>query len=88
MKKTILLATMTAVFVGLSLLTAQSAEARNWKHYLRDHYASQGVYANPGYYSRIQSSVYSPYVVPPGYGYGYPSNQNYGYGYAGRGGCR
>ncbi len=83
--------------VGLQLLSNQPAEAKGWKHHMRDQMArQQAFYANPAACG-ANSGMNSGYgwqnnvrvnPVRQFFGNGnYPAYQNYGYGY-GQSGCR
>lgn len=89
--------TLVVATLGLQLLSSQPAEAKGWRHYMRDQIArQQAFYANPAAYNGSCGTMsgygwQNNFRVNPvrqfsGYG-NYPAYQNYGYGY-GQGGCR
>lgn len=76
--------------VGLQLLATQPAEARGWKHHMRDQFSRQSAFNN---YGGWQSSFRANPIRQQFYGNAaYPGHQNFGYGGYGGGygqrGCR
>lgn len=98
MKRFAIPASLVVAAVGLQLLSNQPAEAKGWKHHMRDRFARQRpFYANPatyGYGANYNMRMNSGYGWHNNvrfnprkqFGYGnYPAYQNYRYG---QGSCR